>query len=141
MKNELEIIKKNENLYIDSREVSTLIGKRHCDLMRSISKYIDYLSVINKCNLDLDDFFVKSMYVDKKGEERPYYLITKKGCELIAHKMTGRAGVIFSALYMNKFDEAEKQLKKQTTPSQDYKKALLHLIATEEEKERLIPNR
>lgn len=138
MKNELEIIKKNENLYIDSREVSALIGKRHHNLMRDISKYIEYMASSDEIKFELVDFFVESRYIDDKGETRPYYLITKKGCDLIAHKMTGKNGVIFSALYINKFDEMEKQLKKQDKLPHTYKEALLQLIAAEEEKERLL---
>jgi len=41
----------------------------------------------------------------------PCYLITKKGCDMVANKMTGEKGVLFTATYVTKFDEMEKQIK------------------------------
>lgn len=38
------------------------------------------------------------------------YLITKKGCEFLAHKMTGKKGALFTATYINRFHEMEQQL-------------------------------
>lgn len=35
----------------------------------------------------------------------PNYLITKKGCDMIANKMTGRKGVLFTAVYVSAFEE------------------------------------
>lgn len=105
--------------YIDSREVAIAIEKNHCDLLRDIRTYNQYL---NESNFALVDFFVESNYKDAKGESRPCYLITQKGCELIAHKMTGAKGVQFSAWYINKFhemrDALEGNAKQSTKPSQ-----------------------
>lgn len=36
--------------------------------------------------------------------------ITKKGCEFIAHKLTGQKGALFTATYINKFHEMKKEL-------------------------------
>ena len=53
------------------------------------------------------DFWGESTYVDSKGEIRPCYNITKKGCEFIAHKMKSRKGTEFTARYINRFHEME----------------------------------
>lgn len=37
----------------------------------------------------------------------PCYLVTKKGCEFIAHKLTGVKGTEFTAKYINRFHEME----------------------------------
>jgi phage regulator Rha-like protein len=37
------------------------------------------------------DFFTGSTYTDPTGRTLPCYLITKKGCEFVANKLTGRA--------------------------------------------------
>jgi hypothetical protein len=40
----------------------------------------------------------------------PCYLVTKKGCEFIAHKLTGQKGTEFTAWYINRFHEMEDEL-------------------------------
>lgn len=62
--------------------------------------------------IDLDEFWIDSTYLDKKGESRPCYNITKKGCEFIAHKCTGQKGVVFTARYINRFHELEENANK-----------------------------
>ena len=59
--------------------------------------------------IDLDEFWIDSTYLDKKGESRPCYNITKKGCEFIAHKCTGQKGVVFTARYIDRFHELEEK--------------------------------
>lgn len=93
--------------YIDSREVAVVIEKNHCDLLRDIRIYTQYLT---ESNFALSDFFVENNYKDSTGRTLPCYLITQKGCELIAHKMTGAKGVQFSAWYINKFHEMKDTL-------------------------------
>lgn len=89
---------------LDSVEVAGMIEKEHKLLMRDIRGYIDKL---NECKIEPVDFFTKSSYVDTKGETRPCYRITRKGCEFIANKLTGTKGVRFTARYINRFHEME----------------------------------
>lgn len=96
-----------DKLVLDSREVSEMVSKQHSHLLRDIETYIKYL---NEAKIGLVDFFMESNYKDAKGEERPCYLITKKGCEFIAHKLTGYKGAMFTATYINKFHEMEAAL-------------------------------
>lgn len=106
--NELTIINKNGQLVTDSREVADMIGKRHSDLLESIDGFIKHLTNGNFRSLD---FFIPSTYKDNKGEERPCYLLTRKGCDMVANKMTGEKGVLFTAAYVTKFEEMEQTLK------------------------------
>lgn len=101
---DLTIIKRNGGVYIDSREVATIIEKPHNDLMNAIRKYCRYL---NEGKIPLVDFYVSSNYEDSKGETRPCYLMTKMGCEMTANKVTGQKGVIFTAMYVKRFNELE----------------------------------
>lgn len=105
---------------LDSREVAEMVGKEHHKLLRDIQKYNEYLS---KSNFGLADFFKESTYIDSQGKSRPCYQITKKGCELIAHKMTGEKGTIFSAAYINRFHEMEDAIK-QAVPVLDHIKEI-----------------
>lgn len=56
------------------------------------------------------DFFISSSYTDDKGEERPCFLCTRSGCDMIANKMTGEKGTLFTAAYVKRFREMEREL-------------------------------
>lgn len=97
---------------LDSREVAEMVEKNHKDLMRDIKRYIKQMSEANtNCeaerNLAPGDFFREDIYKDANNQERPCYKITKKGCEFIAHKLTGTKGTAFTARYINRFHEME----------------------------------
>lgn len=100
---------------IDSREVAEMVGRGHNELMKSIRLYIGYL---NEGGFPHVDFFVESSYKDSKGEERPNFLITKKGCDMIANKLTGKNGTLFTAAYVTAFEEMTEQLKANRLPPQ-----------------------
>jgi Rha family phage regulatory protein len=104
---DLTVIKQNGGAYIDSREVAEAIGKRHHNLLRDINGYIGYMMKSNVIKIDCVDFFLASSYLDEKGETRPCYLISKMGCEMVANKLTGEKGVLFTAAYVAKFNQME----------------------------------
>lgn len=113
--------------YIDSREVAEMVGKEHRKLLRDIRTYIDQIKKINegqnpkskiglsdsevKRKIAFSDFFIESSYsVEGQSRSYPCYLVTRKGCEFIAHKLTGIKGTAFTATYINRFHEMENQL-------------------------------
>ena len=102
--NELTIIRQDGGAYINSREVAELVGKPHNDLMKAIRKYSEYLT---EGKISLSEFFIGSAYFDSTGRELPCYLLTKMGCEMVANKMTGEKGVLFTAAYVKKYNEME----------------------------------
>lgn len=57
------------------------------------------------------DFFKESTYKDANNQTRPCYDVTKKGCEFIAHKLTGVKGTEFTAKYINRFHDMEKVIR------------------------------
>lgn len=89
---------------VTSMEVAEMVNKEHGHLMRDIRRYIKQL---NEAKIGLVDFFIESTYTDTKGEIRPCFNVTQKGCEFIAHKMTSQKGTEFTARYVNKFHELE----------------------------------
>jgi len=89
---------------LDSREVAEMVGKRHADLMRDIRTYAGYLT---ESKIALSDFFIETFYSDSTGRTLPNYQITRKGCEFIAHKLTGQKGAEFTVRYINRFHEME----------------------------------
>lgn len=107
---QLEIVNINGQLVTDSRDVAEMVGKQHAHLMRDIKGYAE---ILNESNFGLVNFFIESTYKDSKGETRPCYLLTRKGCDMVANKMTGQKGVLFTATYVTRFEEMEKQLQSQ----------------------------
>jgi Rha family phage regulatory protein len=103
--NELIIIKRGKAAYIDSREAAEIIGKRHKDLLRDIRKYGEIIGRITGRTFTPSDFFVESAYFDPTGRALPCYLITNRGADVIANKLTGERGVLFTAAYVTKFHE------------------------------------
>lgn len=95
---------------ISSLDVAEMVEKEHKYLMRDIRRYSN---VMTGANISPVDFWKESTYTDNKGEERPCYNITKKGCEFIAHKTTGTKGTIFTARYINRFHEMEESIRTQ----------------------------
>ena len=75
-----------EQKYLDSREVAEMVGKEHNMLLRDIRRYVEQLG---QSKIAQSDFFKESTYKNKQNKEQPCYLVTKKGCEFIAHKLTG----------------------------------------------------
>lgn len=104
-----------EQKTITSLEVADMVGKPHNDLMKDIRRYT---SQFNEGNISHVEFFTENTYLDKKGQERPCYMVTKKGCEFIAHKMTGVKGTEFTAKYINRFHEMEDVIQKPKSPMQ-----------------------
>lgn len=92
---------------LESREVAEMVGKRHCDMLRDIDNYVRYMDEYTERKIASSDFFIRSSYQDSTGRTIPCYLITKKGCELVANKLTGAKGVQFTALYVQRFNEME----------------------------------
>lgn len=96
--------------YLGSREVAEMVGKEHNKLLRDIRVYITQLDA---SKVGHTDFFTESQYTDKSNRHKPCYLVTKKGCEFIAHKLTGVKGTEFTAKYINRFHEMEDTIKTQ----------------------------
>lgn len=95
----------NGRAVMDSREVAKMIGKNHKDLMRDIRRYLKDFK--ESADLRPRNFFVESSYLSRQGKKLPCYLLTKQGCEFVANKMTGTKGSLFTARYVNLFNEFE----------------------------------
>lgn len=113
-----------EQKYIDSREVAEMVGKAHNDLLKDIRRYCEQLG---QGNIPQSDFFTESTYQNSQNKTMPCYLVTKKGCEFIAHKLTGVKGTEFTAKYINRFHEMEDKIQYQfQNISTEMKAILMH---------------
>ena len=108
----------NEIKTIPSYEVAEMMNKPHWEVLRMLEGYeppkgsksrkvVGIIPTLNDNNVVVVDYFIESTYVDKKGEARKCYECSKMGCELLANKMTGEKGILFTAKYVKKFNEME----------------------------------
>ena len=109
---EFQLTNYDGEFYADSREVAEKIERPHNELLKSIRTYIGYLG---EGKIPQSDFFVEATYRNEQNKELPCYLITKKGCDMIANKLTGKKGVLFTAAYVSAFEKMKEQLEAQTT--------------------------
>lgn len=94
---------------IDSREVAEMIDMRHTDLCRKIQHYINVMG--QNAKLRFDDFFRETTYTAGTGKNYTRYDVTRKGCEMIANKLTGEKGILFTAAYVERFHQMEDTIK------------------------------
>ena len=129
MSNELTTSTKENT--ISSREVAEMIGLEHKHMLEKIDRLN---SNILAAEISATKFWIPSTF-ENRGKHYREYQVTKKGCELIAHKTEGQKGVLFTVRYMDKFEEMEKKLQKQLPGT--YIEALEQLLASEKEKARV----
>lgn len=115
----LTIIIQGGQLLADSREIAKMTGKRHDHLLRDIDGYVEALKKSIDPKIGVNDFFHEKTYQDSIGRSLRKYDCTKKGCDMIANKMTGEKGILFTATYVTRFEEMEKQINS-TEPTPSY---------------------
>lgn len=101
---------------IDSREVAEMVDKQHKNLLADIRGYISVMESSGELKFQPSDFFIPHTFVNAQNKEMPCFLITKKGCDMIANKLTGKKGVLFTAAYVTAFEEMAEQLKADHVP-------------------------
>lgn len=106
---ELQVLEQNNDFYVDSREVAEMVKKRHANLVRDIENYQEVLNQNSK--LSSDDYFIENTYQAGTGKQYKNYLLTKKGCDMVANKMTGAKGTLFTAMYVDAFHKMEEHIK------------------------------
>lgn len=98
----------NEVRTISSREVAEMMEVQHKDLLKKMDKISE---VFESENVRPQKYWVESTY-KVSGNNKTYreYQVTKLGCEFLAHKTTGKKGTLFTARYMDKFEEMKQEL-------------------------------
>ena len=111
----LQVIERDGQQVVDSRDVAEMVDRAHYELLKTIRLYCDYL---DEGKIPCVEYFIPCTYTGANGQPHPCYLITKKGCDMIANKMTGRKGVLFTAAYVDAFERMRAQLQQPMTPAQ-----------------------
>lgn len=111
--NELQIFENTKLQTIESREVAEMVGKQHNELLKDIRRYIGHFG---EGKIPHTDFFQESTYQTEQNKTLPCYLVTRKGCEFIANKLTGQKGTEFTAKYINRFHDMENGILSNLSP-------------------------
>lgn len=104
---DIQLTSRNGNFYADSREVAEKIERPHNELLKSIRTYIGYLG---EGKILQSEYFIEATYRNEQNKELPCYLVTKKGCDMIANKLTGKKGVLFTAAYVSAIERVKQQI-------------------------------
>lgn len=116
-----EIIKLERTDTMTSLEIAEITGKKHAHVMRDIRSLIE--QGVNGSNFGLVN------YKDKKGEVRPMFELTLKGCLILASGYD----VLLREKIINKLEELEKNHREQYQVPQSFSEALM-LAARQQEK-------
>ena len=110
---------------LDSREVAEMVDKTHAHLCRDIAGYIEVMGKNPK--LVSSNFFIERTYKQAgNGKEVKRYDITKKGCEMVANKLTGEKGILFTAEYVERFNKMEEAAAiPKVTPNPHYRTRMI----------------
>ena len=109
--NELMINKRVET--IESIEVAKMMDKEHKEIIWMIDGnkkrgIVGIKPTIElSADLHLSDYFIENTYKDSMNRNKKCYSVTKMGCELLANKLTGEKGILFSARYVKRFNEMQ----------------------------------
>ena len=128
---------------IDSREVAEMLESKHYKILEKLEGTKDgktkgIIPILATHDFVVSNYFIESSYKDKSGKENKCYLCTKLGCDFLANKFTGEKGILFTAKYVERFNEYEKRLQELSRPSYEIEDPIKRAERwIQEEKERI----
>lgn len=114
MNKKLLNLSRNE-LTIDTREVAEMMGINHWEVLRKLDgtdKVKGIIPILTDNKIVVSKYFIQSSYKDLSGKENKCYLCTKLGCDFLANKFNGEKGILFTAKYVERFNEMERSIEK-----------------------------
>lgn len=115
---------------IPSYEVAKMMERPHWKVLNMIegkAGEIGITKVLTDNDFVVSDYFIESNYKDASGKSNKCYECTKLGCDLLANKLTGEKGILFTARYVNKFNKMEQVIN--LNPYQELSKELQAIFA------------
>ena len=113
--NELQVL--NHEQTISSREVAEMMERPHWKVLNMIegkAGEVGITKVLTDNDFVVSDYFIEDSYKDASGKSNKCYECTKMGCEMLANKLTGEKGILFTAKYVKRFNDMEQYIKSQT---------------------------
>lgn len=106
-----KVMEKNEGQAVQtipSYEVADMMDKKHWEVLRMLDGAKDrkgIAEILADNQMVVSRYFIKSQYKDESGKLNSCYECTKLGCDMLANKMTGEKGILFTAKYVERFNE------------------------------------
>lgn len=101
---------KQINKTITTLEIAEMMETEHSKILRKLNgdnSRKGYVQVLSEAQMVVAKFFQESSYIDAQGKPRKCYDVTKMGCDFLANKFTGEKGILFTAKYVERFNEME----------------------------------
>ena len=135
------LVPQNNNIGVDvktipSYEVAEMMdGKQHWQVLRMLDGYeppkgsksrkvVGIIPTLTNHNVVVSEYFIESTYKDGSGKQNKYYECTKMGCDMLANKMTGEKGILFTAKYVKRFKEMQQQIEQQMVSADQIKQMI-----------------
>ena len=101
------LVPQNNNTGVDvkrisSREVAEMMEVSHKNLLQKV----DNINKVLAAEFSATKYWIESTF-ENRGKQYRELLISKEGCEFLAHKSTGEKGILFTHRYMERFKEME----------------------------------
>lgn len=100
---DLVIVKENKAV-TTSQKVAESFGKKHRNVMQAIKNLTAENSAVKK-------MFVKSTYINSRGQEWPMYYMNRDGFTLLAMGFNGKKALDFKLKYIDAFNKMEQTIK------------------------------
>lgn len=102
---------------ITTVEIAEMMETEHSKIIRKLDgreekgKHIKgYIEILSEAQMGVAKYFIESSYIDAQGKPRKCYDVSKIGCDFLANKFTGEKGILFTAKYVERFEEMENRI-------------------------------
>ena len=95
----INIMEKDGQLVVSSRQVAENFEKRHDNVIQTITELIDQMGTPENSGL-----FIKSEYIASNGKRNPEYLMTRDGFSLLVMGFTGNRALEWKLKYIEAFN-------------------------------------
>lgn len=133
------VIIKNRNAVVNSRDVAKVFHKQHKNILRDIDRLksdwsnftrlksepsktlnpnlspVDLETLNHVSKMKFDDCFIPSTYITKDGRTVRLYDMNRDGFTLLTMGFNGRDALAFKLAYISRFNEMEQELTKRNT--------------------------
>lgn len=99
----INIIEKDGQLVVSSRQVAEDFEKEHRNITRDIE-------ALKKDVLNFEQMFIQSTYEDSYGRKQKEYLLNRDGFSLLVMGFTGKAALDWKLKYIDAFNRMERTL-------------------------------
>ncbi|MCC0731200.1 phage regulatory protein/antirepressor Ant [Clostridioides sp. ZZV14-6048] len=128
----------DEIVRISSLEVAKMMGMTSKDGHRDLIRKIEKINIVFDSEKIPNEIYWLEGEYENRGKFYKEYLVSKKGCEFLAHKTTGEKGVLFTAKYMERFEEMERIIKEQKLELSARDKGILDIVNSKSDIEQAI---